>query len=160
MFVIVIVVMFVIVIVFFFDLALGLGLAAAGNAFAASFSSSASTRDATTCSFTFTQLLKIVCRQTAHDDRDVAGALTNTSRTATGTGTPPLKGRAFVSEACGNEQFVGRNLVVVLGVGDSRLETLKNDATDVALSKFEHLKCSGYRKSADEIENLTGLIRR
>ena len=157
---IVIVIMIMFVVMIFFNLALGLGLAAAGNAFAASVSSSASTRGAAACGFTFTQLLKIVGSQTAHDDRDVTGALTDTRRTATSTGTPTLKRRAFVGEACGNEQFVSRNLVVVLGVGDSRLETLQNDASDVAFSKFEHLKCSRYRESADEIENLTGLIRR
>ena len=112
------VIMFVIVILLFFNLALGLGLTAASNAFTTCFGSSASSRDTTACCFAFTKLLKIIGGQTAHDDRDVTSALTNTGGAATSTGAPALERRAFVSETCRDEQFVGGDLVVVLGVSD------------------------------------------
>ena len=116
--VIIFVVMIMIVIRIFFDLALGLGLTAASNSFTTGFGSSASTRDTTACCFAFTKFLKIVGGQTAHDDRDVTGALTNAGGAATSTGAPALERRAFVSETCRDEQFVGGDLVVVLGVSD------------------------------------------
>ena len=144
----------------FFDLALGLGLAATRNAFTTCFGSSASTRDTTACCFTFTKLLKIIGRQTAHDDGDVARALTNASGATASTWAPALQRRPFVCETGRDKQFVGGDLVVVLGVGDCRLEALENNASNVTFGQFEHLKCSRYRKSANEIEDLTGLVRR
>ena len=58
-------------------------------------------------------------------DRDVRGALADAEVTAAGAGLAVLARRALVGPRERDEQLVGRDLVVVLGVRDRRAEQLQ-----------------------------------
>src|SRR5690606_18067165 len=134
-------------------LALGLGRTAAGDALTAGLGGGASAAGATAGGLTGPQGLEVIGREAAHDDGDVAGALADAGGAATGTGTPALERRALVGEAGRDEQLVGRDGVVVLGVGDGRLEALEDRASDVALGQLEDLESPSHGQAPDEVED-------
>ena len=57
----------------------------------------------------------------------MAGALADGPGGSTGTRLESLEGRAFADDCFLDDQFVGRELVVVFGVGDRALESLSNE---------------------------------
>ena len=90
----------------------------------------------------------------------MAGALADASGAAPGTGTETLEGRTLIGEAGRDVQLIGRDRVVVLGIGDSRLERLQDGAGDIALGELEDLQGASHGEAADEVEDLAGLVRR
>src|SRR5690606_33281400 len=102
----------------------------------------------------------LVGRQAADDDRDVAGALADAGGAAPGPGAPALQGGALVGIARRHVQLVGGDLVVVLGVGDGRVEDLADDVGRVALAEREDLVGLGDGRAADEVEHDPRLVRR
>ena len=156
------VVMVVIVVVLFLGrLALGLGAAAAQHALAAGLGGAAvgaaTGRDGGLGGRHDRQAL---VGQPAHDDRDVAGALADAGGAAAGPGAPALERRALVGVAGRHEELVGGQAVVVLGVGDGRVEALEDHPGDVALGELEDLEGPGDGLATDEVEDLAGLVGR
>src|SRR5690606_19329388 len=130
---IVVMVMVVIVVVLVGGLALGLRGAAAQHALAAGLGGAAVGAGAAGGGLARADELEAVLGEPAHDDRDVAGALADARRTTLGPRAPALEGRTLVGVARRDVQLVGDHAVVVLGVGDGRLEALEDHAGDVAL---------------------------
>ena len=83
--------------------------------------------------------LQLLVRHAAHDHGDVAGALADAGGPAPGPGPPALDGRALVGEAGRDEQLLGVELVVVLGVGHGGVQHL---ATTMAASRSENRRMS------------------
>ena len=101
--------------------------------------------------------LELLVRIPAHHNRDVAGALVNGSSATTGTRAPTLQCRPLVGIAGRHEEFFGRDLVVVLGVGDSRIEALADDLGNAALREGDDLAGPTVRLATDEVQDLAGL---
>ena len=113
-----IVIVIVIVIVIMLGGLLGLLRTTAGDALTTGLGGGTAATDATAGSLALTDAGEFVGRVAAHDHRDVAGALADASGAAPGTGTETLEGRALIGETGRDVEFIGRDRVVVLGVGD------------------------------------------
>ena len=79
------------------------------------------------------------------------------SGTATGTRAPALERRAFVGVAGRHEEFLGRDLVIVLSIGDGRIEALADGLGDAALREGDDLAGPTVGLAADQVQDLTGL---
>ena len=102
---------------------------------------------------------EVVLGVAGHDDRDVAGALADPRAPTAGTGAVALRRRAFVGPGPGDEELVGREEVVVLGVRDCGVEQLADLFGRAALAEPQDLAGVGDVEAADETEDLTDLGR-
>ena len=98
--------------------------------------------------------------QAAHDDRDVRRALEDLAGAATGAGLEALLRAGLVGVAGRNKQLFTKQLVVVLGVGDRRIEQLADDGGGVALAELEHFTRRLHVEAANEIEHDADLAGR
>ena len=103
---------------------------------------------------------ELVLGQAAHDDRDVRAALEDLASAAAGTWLEALLRAGLVGVAGRHEQLFAVQLVVVLGVGDGRVEQLADQRGGVALAELEHLACALHVEAADEVEHDADLARR
>src|SRR6185369_1051735 len=78
--------------------------------------------------------LELLLAEAGEDDRDVAGALADARPATPGPRPPPLQRRPLVGEGAGDEQLVLGDVVVVLGVGNGRVEQLAHVVGDGALT--------------------------
>ena len=91
------------------------------------------------------------------DHGDVARALVDAGRTATGTGAETLERRALVGEAGDDVELVGVLAVVVDGVGDGAGEHLADVTGDVAVGELQDLVGRHDVEATDQVEHHTGL---
>jgi len=95
-----------------------------------------------------------------HDDRDVARALADPGSPPTGPGTPTLESRSLVGVAGRHVELLGGYAVVVLGVGNGRVQALGDDRGHGPLGELQDLGGTAIGLAANEVQNLTGLGRR
>ena len=105
-------------------------------------------------------LLELVGLVAGEDDRHVRRALAHPEVTTAGARLARLAGRAFVAPDARDEQLVGRELLVVLGVRDRRVEQLQHVVGRVLLAELEHADRVVDRQAAHEVEHLADLVRR
>ena len=103
---------------------------------------------------------ELLGRVARDDDGDVAGALADAGGAATSTGAPPLEGGTLVGVARRDVELVGGDLVVVLGVGDRRVEHLADHVGGVALDEREDLVGLTDGLATDEVEDDPRLVGR
>ena len=104
--------------------------------------------------------LELVVVVAGDDDRDVRRALADPEVATAGTRLAPLPRRAFVGVRDGHEELFGGELVVVLGVRDRGLEHLEHVVGRVLLAELQRALGVVDREAADEVEDLTDLVRR
>ena len=95
-----------------------------------------------------------------HDDGDVAGALADPGGPAAGPGAQALERRALVGVAGRHEQLLGGDRVVVLGVGDGRVQALQDRGGRCRARRTSGSRWPRRRLAADEVEHLAGLVGR
>ena len=139
---------------------LRLGSTASSDTITASRRSSLGAPDAATGGCTGLETLKFGVLHPGHDHRDVAGALADTAGATAGTGAETLQCRTLVGVAGDDSELVGDLAVVVLSVGDCRLQNLANGGGDVALHRVKNLESGRHRLVADEVEHDAGLVGR
>ena len=94
------------------------------------------------------------------DQREVRRALAHSEVPAASTGLAPLPGRTLVGVRDREEQLVGRQLVVVLGVGDRGVEHLQHVVGRVLLAQLQHAERVVDRQASHEVEDLAHLVGR
>ena len=92
-----------------------------------------------------------------HDDGDVAGALADPRAPTAGTGPVALGRRALVGPGAGDEQLVGREVVVVLRVRDRGVQELRDLFGRAPLAEPQHLARVVDVQATDEAEHLPDL---
>src|SRR5690606_1241065 len=97
-------------------------------------------------------------RHRAHLDGDVAHPLADAGGAPAGPRAPALEGRALVGVAGRDVEGVAVQLVVVLGVGDRRVEAPGDDLGGGALGEPQHVRGLVHRQAPDEVEDLAGLV--
>ena len=107
-----------------------------------------------------TPLLELVGVVAGEDDRHVRGALAHPEVAAAGARLARLARRALVAPDAREVQLVGRELLVVLGVGDGGVEQLQHAVGRVLLAELEHADRVVDRKAAHEVEHLADLVGR
>src|SRR5674536_360964 len=96
----------------------------------------------------------------AHRDGDVATALADAVHAAHGPELPPLKGGTLVDASLFDVQIVGRERVVVLGVGDGRVQDPGHHARGVAVGEEQRAPRLGHGLAADKVDDLSRLAWR
>ena len=105
-------------------------------------------------------LFELVGVVAGENDRDVRGALADAEVAAAGTGLTRLARRPLVGPRAREVELVGRERVVVLGVGDRGVEQLQHVVGGVLLAELEHTDRVVDRETAHEVEDLADLVRR
>jgi hypothetical protein len=96
----------------------------------------------------------------AHDHRDVARALADAAGAAAGTRLEALDGDALVGVTGRDEQLLGVDGVVVLGVGHRGCQHLAHDLRGVTLAETQDLGGSLHVLATDQVEDHANLVRR
>ncbi len=91
------------------------------------------------------------------DHRDVAGALADARAATASTRTPALHRGALVGERTRDEELLFGDVVVVLGVGDGRVEQLHHRLRRATLAEAQRLARVGDVLAHDEAQDLAHL---
>ena len=93
----------------------------------------------------------------SNDDGDVGSTLQNARSGTLGAGTDALKRRTLVNIGSGDNQVVGTQTVVVLGVRNGGTENLLDIHGDGAVAEVEDVEGLSDRLAADQIDHQAGL---
>src|SRR5574343_211728 len=96
----------------------------------------------------------------AHGHINVAGRLADAIATALCAGGETLQRGALLHIDGLDLQFVDVSTVVVLGVGDCRLQSLLDDASCLLLGELQDVQCFVYLIAADVVIDQTSLVAR